>query len=281
MAETGDNSQRYNREGIFAWARERFPSQANLMTIELFRDGTREEIKKFLLESSSKHMPKVPQEEIDKKLDDALSGAEKAEPADAQELVEWFKVSYSIQVPPEALSGQSRDEVRQNLWNIFDHLYRPEMRRMERMLLLDLIDSSWKTHLLTMDHMRAGISLYSFAQVDPKTKYKQDGMKMFEQMLVNLEERVCETVFKIEEVPAEQMHDALWAGATASHAQIQAFSAPAEPQTRKEMSTNRETPEKKTEPIRNTGPKVGRNEPCPCGSGKKYKNCHMRLNQGG
>ena len=75
-----------------------------------------------------------------------------------------------------------------------------------------------------MDHLRSGINLWSYAQVDPKTKYKQTGMKMFEEMLVNLDERVCETVFKMEEAPAEQMHEALWAGATASHASVQAFS---------------------------------------------------------
>ncbi|QVL33365.1 preprotein translocase subunit SecA [Telmatocola sphagniphila] len=277
MSDTGSQGQRYNREGIFEWAIKRMPSQASKVTVELFRDGSKEDIRKFLLECSAEHMPKLPQEEIDKKLEEAMSGSEVCEPADAQELVDWFKESYSIQIPPESIAGQKRDEARQNLWNVFDQIYRPEMRRMERMMLLDMIDSSWKSHLLTMDHLRAGISLWSYAQIDPKTKYKQDGMKQFEQMLELLEERVCETVFRLEDAPEEQMHEALWAGATATHASVQAFAPVRETPTPNEMSTNREVT-KKSEPIRNTAPKVGRNDPCPCGSGKKYKNCHMKLN---
>ena len=63
-----------------------------------------------------------------------------------------------------------------------DDRYRPEMRRMERMLLLQIVDTAWKDHLLVMDRLRSSVGLVGYAQVDPKVEYKREGMKLFEQM---------------------------------------------------------------------------------------------------
>jgi preprotein translocase subunit SecA len=91
---------------------------------------------------------------------------------------------------------------------------------------------------------------------------------------------VTDMVFRVEDAPEEAMQEALWAGAVASQAQAVSFtqqraqaSTPANDNLAN-ATTNAAT-EKKAEPIRNMGQKVGRNDPCPCGSGKKYKNCHM------
>jgi preprotein translocase subunit SecA len=265
-----------NRRRLMEWSIERFPTQHESIDPQFYISATREEMQQHLRAMSERHLPTVPQADIDKKLEESLSGAERAEAADAQELVDWYKEAFKLEIKPEALTGQTRDEIRQNLWNFYDHVYRPEMRRMERNLLLEFIDSSWKMHLLSMDHLRSGIGLYSYAQVDPKIKYKQEGMKLFEQMLESLDERVCETVFRLEEAPEESMNEAMWAGAQASQQPVQLFEAPkAKAPARQEMQTNRETASA-PKAVQRKGPRIGRNDPCPCGSGKKYKHCHLK-----
>ena len=174
--------------------------------------------------------------------------------------------------------------MRQVLWNAYDDKYRPEMHRMERNLLLDLLDSTWKNHLLTMDHLRSVVGLRGYAQEDPKTVYKKEGMQEFGQMWENLNDRVTDMVFRVEDAPEEAMQEALWAGAVASQARADSITqvartTPSGASDPLANTTTNTAGEKKAEPIRNMGQKVGRNDPCPCGSGKKYKNCHMKMAQ--
>ncbi|HEY7310209.1 MAG TPA: SEC-C metal-binding domain-containing protein, partial [Gemmataceae bacterium] len=171
-----------------------------------------------------------------------------------------------------ALTNLTYEQAQQVLWNAFDERYRPEMRQMERSLLLNQLDSTWKNHLYTMDYLRSGIGLRGWGQEDPKTVYKQEGMKEFKAMWEGIDDKVTDAVFRMEETEAFQ--ESLWTiGATihesAPRASVQAAQEAA-------TSTNAGGEIKKVETIRNRGEKVGRNDPCPCGSGKKYKNCHMR-----
>ena len=107
----------------------------------------------------------------------------------------------------------SQEKARDVLWNAFDARYRPEMRRMERSLLLNQLDTAWKNHLYTMDHLRSGIGLVGYAQEDPKIKYKQEGMKEFKAMWEAMEDKVTDTVFRMEETEAFQ--ESVWViGAT-------------------------------------------------------------------
>jgi len=131
-----------------------------------------------------------------------------------------------------------------------------------------------------MDHLRSVVGLRSFAQEDPKTVYKKEGMKEFDVMWENLQDRVTDAVFRMEDAGQEAFQDALWAGQTAQHEQARTYvqSATQQQQQAEEGTANVDTGKKK-EPIRNRIEKVGRNDPCPCGSGKKYKNCHMKINQ--
>ena len=155
----------------------------------------------------------------------------------------------------------------------FDARYRPEMRGMERNLLLNQLDTSWKNHLYTMDHLRSGIGLVSYAQVDPKTEYKRQGMKEFESMWDGVREKVTETVFRMEE--EDSFQESVWAIGAMIHesAPRPVAGISAEQQA---AIANSGKADKKAEPIRNQGERIGRNDPCHCGSGKKYKNCHLR-----
>ncbi len=148
-----------------------------------------------------------------------------------------------------------------------------EMRRMERSVLLQILDNAWKDHLLAMDHLRSSVGLRGYAQVDPKVEYKREGMRTFDLMWKGIEERVTDIVYRIEQVEDDELRTA-WRETAAIHAE-------AAPATRQEPAAADRGPDQPPaagadqpiEPIRNAGQRVGRNDPCPCGSGRKFKNC--------
>ena len=155
--------------------------------------------------------------------------------------------------------------------------YRPEMRKMERALLLELLDLAWKDHLLAMDHLRSSIGLRGYAQVDPKVEYKREGMRTFEQMWKSVGERVTDLIFRMEQLD-ENFVGSTWTETEAKHEEAPSASEMAAQQ---EAAIEGTQTDHKPEPIRNRQQRVGRNDPCPCGSGKKFKNCHMRPGHAG
>ena len=190
--------------------------------------------------------------------------------------------SFGITIDVAKLTGARVEQVRKVLWNTFDEAFRPEMQQMERRLVLDLLDNAWKSHLLTMDHLRSVVGLRGHAQEDPKTVYKKEGMAEFGQMWDHLNDRVTDTVFRMEDAPDEEISGlSTWFGAVASQARTvsTAQQARSAPDPLANTSTNSGSAPVKAEPIRRSMDKVGRNDPCPCGSGKKYKNCHMKSSQ--
>jgi preprotein translocase subunit SecA len=262
--------QRYNREGLYHWALDRFPEYRHRLNAEDFHTQSRNRLKEILLEASRACHPKVPQEAIDERVDETFEGSNRpVDPEDARELAQWARSELRLDVSDAQLTGISAETARDLLWNAYDLRYRPEMRPMERSLLLMQLDTSWKNHLYQMDHLRSGIGLVGYAQEDPKTVYKQEGMKEFRAMWDGVEDKVTEMVFRMEE--SEAFEETIWMIGATSKAAAPTLQAQAD-----QANTNAGGEPKVTEPIRNRGKKVGRNDPCPCGSGKKYKNCHMR-----
>jgi preprotein translocase subunit SecA len=184
-----------------------------------------------------------------------------------------MRTQLQIEIPTEKLTGVSQDAARQIMWNIFDDHYRPEMRIMERGLVLAQLDSTWKNHLYVMDHLRSTVGLRGYAQEDPKTVYKREGMKEFEAMWEGVEERVSEIVFRMED--ADEVQDTVWVIGSAVHEAAPRLQAP---EAQSGGAPEEIKQEKKVETIRNMGERIGRNDPCSCGSGKKFKNCCMRTN---
>jgi preprotein translocase subunit SecA len=227
-------------------------------------------------------MPKADIDEIDLKIEGVFSGARVAEAEDARELSDWAKTELGLELDPSKLAGKTPGDARHVLLNAYDQKYRAEMHSVERSLVLEQLDSAWKSHLLVMDNLRSGVGLRGYAQEDPKIVYKREGMKEFEVMWEGVRDRITEAVFRIEEMGDEEAQAALWAGARATHeAAISAQQARQAQDAEASMQTNTGGEAKKPEPIRNIGQKVGRNDPCPCGSGKKYKNCHMKMDGNG
>ncbi len=130
------------------------------------------------------------------------------------------------------------------------------MRYLEKMLLLQVIDHHWKDHLLGMDHLRDGIGLRGYGQKDPLIEYKREGFDMFSSMMDRIKSDVLERMFRVQAVRGEQPPPP----------------AP-EPIPPPRMVLNR-SDEPTPQSVQSQADKTGRNDPCPCGSGKKFKKCH-------
>jgi preprotein translocase subunit SecA len=148
------------------------------------------------------------------------------------------------------------------------------IRHFEKSVMLQNLDSHWKEHLASMDHLRQGIGLRSYAQKNPKQEYKREAFELFAEMLENVKFDVISILSKVqvkdpEDVTAveeQRRRESQASGVTYEHEKGSAM--PEQPQ--------QEQAEAHT-PYTREGEKVGRNEPCPCGSGKKYKQCHGKL----
>jgi preprotein translocase subunit SecA len=143
--------------------------------------------------------------------------------------------------------------------------------RLERFLLLDTVDRQWKDHLLALDHLREGIGLRAYGQRNPLVEYKRESYALFEDMWERIEDHVVKFLYHAE--PVENLeHRRQGVTTTMSHPEAQALKASHE-QQEQAANTPVGRPAAPTT-VRRKQPKVGRNDPCPCGSGKKYKKCH-------
>ncbi len=149
------------------------------------------------------------------------------------------------------------------------------MHQFEKSVMLQTLDNLWKEHLAAMDHLRQGIHLRGYAQKNPKQEYKRESFELFTQMLETLKQEVVAILCRVQvqerdvDAIAEQRQRAEAAPRTYTHAQAAALGDEAD------ADAEAAQPEAQTPFVR--GDKVGRNDPCPCGSGKKYKHCHGQL----
>jgi len=142
------------------------------------------------------------------------------------------------------------------------------MRHFEKAVMLQVLDSQWKDHLAAMDHLRQGIHLRGYAQKNPKEEYKREAFQLFSDMLDRIKHEVISLVTRVQ-IREERDVEALEARHPSSeNVRYEHPSASGEPEV--DASSDVQT-------VVRTGPKIGRNSPCPCGSGKKYKQCHGRL----
>jgi preprotein translocase subunit SecA len=160
------------------------------------------------------------------------------------------------------------DELRETLWKAIEERYvekesrHPEevIRGFERAIMLQSVDTAWKDHLLALDHLKEGISLRGYGQRDPLQEYKKESFDLFEMMRERVENDIIQKLFRYEPVTEEQMLE---------QRARQQRAAP-----RIELSAPPKVEGQRPQPAVNREAKVGRNDPCPCGSGKKYKKCH-------
>jgi preprotein translocase subunit SecA len=194
----------------------------------------------------------------------------------AETLAVWMKNELSWKGTAEDLVGCNREDCYVKLSQAFDDRYHPEIRRMERTVLLQTLDSSWKDHLLAMDHVRSSVGFRSMGQMDPKVEFKREGMRLFDQMWLSIGEQITDVIFRMEAVE-EGMVESSFVETSARHDAFDESKFMSEEKI-EDLKAADQAGTAATEPktIRNRGEKAGRNDPCPCGSGKKFKNCCMR-----
>ena len=143
------------------------------------------------------------------------------------------------------------------------------MRYAERQIMLWAVDNRWVRHLTDLDHLREGIGLQAYAQIDPLVAYKRQAFAMYSELMTDIRGDIVKAVFNVQVMPQVVAQD----GATPARQAL----APSP--IARNIRTNRDGGNGKPQTVRNTGPQLGRNDPCWCGSGKKYKNCHMKADQ--
>ncbi|RUL87383.1 preprotein translocase subunit SecA [Tautonia sociabilis] len=285
---------RYDREGLAAWASERFGTPVD---VETLKPLLRPEMEALLVGIAHETYPGARlYDELQAKLDAAFDDDGDADRERLAELSHWARQQLGIETTVEELAELGEEGTRSKLVGALDAKHRPEMREMEKVLLLQILDQSWMEHLRTMDHLRSSIGLRGYAQVDPKVEYKREGKRIYDEMWQSISDKITDLVFRMEQVDPDFLSylGARWqldrartikeeaSSSTTSSGGSSAGALTAEGQALRSQqeaaiaASQRQGQPAKVEPVRKTGKKVGRNDPCPCGSGKKFKACCMK-----
>jgi preprotein translocase subunit SecA len=210
----------------------------------------------------------VPAESVEEQWD--LAGLEKALGGDLQiaaPVGEWVRSEPTL--TDEEILARIVEGAEASYQSKVDMVGGQPFHQFERNIMLQSLDTHWREHLAALDHLRQGIHLRGYAQKNPKQEYKREAFELFEDLLDAVRKEVTRIVYTVQVSSQEDVEE------TAPHADVQNVqyqhadydtalgSAPAEDQPPQQPAV--------------AGPKVGRNDPCPCGSGKKYKHCHGKL----
>jgi len=191
-----------------------------------------------------------------------------------------LKEYYGIEPEAIAIAGKNREEIREELVAELHRRYEAKekllgadtMRLHEKFVMLQVVDQQWKDHLLAIDHLKEGIGLRGYGQRDPLVEYKKESFELFTLMKERIEDQFVQYLFRLQPVVRE---------AEGEVAEAEGRRAPAALPSRRARNVNYSYgaaasggQDAKVETFQRNQPKVGRNDPCPCGSGKKYKKCH-------
>ena len=188
-----------------------------------------------------------------------------AEEWDFKGLNESVYKQFNLRMPPlnaETLDGLNAEGLAQFITDEAVKLYEEreqaigvaDFRQLERIVMLQTVDNLWKDHLLSMDHLKEGIGLRGYAQQNPLLVYKKEGFDMFQDMISRIKEETLGILFRVQLAEPQEIKEI-----QKPQDQQLTYSGSGEPQKKK--------------PVQRTSKKVGRNAPCPCGSGKKFKKC--------
>jgi preprotein translocase subunit SecA len=229
--------------------------------------------------------------------DSVRSRVEKSTGGASAHLDEWNvrglsdDLSFLLMSPiaPEMLEAGNHGELEEKAVALGEQAYRkreaefgpPMMREVERWLYLGALDEHWRDHLYELDHLKGGIGLRAYGQRDPLIEYKKEAFSLFESLLDEVREEFVQRLFRVQfsaDAPRAVEPKPAPRRMVAQHAEAQAFAGAPREADEREPAGRAQPPQ--AQPARHTGPRVGRNDPCPCGSGKKYKKCHMPQDEG-
>ncbi len=215
----------------------------------------------------------IPPQSVEEQWD--VSGLEKALATD-------FQLHFPVQEWLEQDSDLHEENLQQRIFDLADEHYRSKvdqvgvevMQQYERAVMLQSLDTHWREHLAALDQLRQGIHLRGYAQKNPKQEYKREAFELFTNMLEEIKVEVSKILLTVQiqnEQQVEAVTDTLHAPENVQY-QHEAVSGNLEQHPEDESA-----PDEKAQPFVRGGEKVGRNQPCPCGSGKKYKQCHGKI----
>ncbi len=171
--------------------------------------------------------------------------------------------NFHLNLTEDTIDGLSMDGLEEIIeTDALEHYARKEaeigedyLRQLERYVLLNTVDSLWKDHLLSMDHLKEGIGLRGYAQQNPLVVYKKEGFALFQEMISRIQEQTVSVLFRIQPAEPEQLNE--------RH----------KPKQQNLIFSGSDSSAQKKKPVKRASEKTGRNDPCPCGSGKKHKKC--------
>ncbi len=232
------------------WANHRYEAA---LSVEDLRDAKLEDLRDRLLGLSSAWGN---DEQIAQAVRKALGEAPTPD-----EAIDFARHRFRTELAPEDLNGDPAG----TLVRVGRSFLRQEMTELERFVLLQISDMAWKDHLLAMDHLKSGVSLRGFAEQDPRVAYKREGARLYEEMHTAICDRVTDMIFKVRLAAGVEMRSVFRVSDTV-HEEFGGYE-------RMAQAAAAQPAPQKVATIVKQGPRVGRNDPCPCGSGKKYKKC--------
>ena len=247
------------RKVIYQQRNELLESQDISETISAMRDGVMNDlISEYIVPQSMEEQWDVP----------ALEKALHAEYQLSLPLVQWLEQDKKLD--ESSLRNQVLQAAQQQYQTKVERVGAETMHQYERIIMLQNLDLHWREHLAALDHLRQGIHLRGYAQKDPKQEYKREAFELFSTMLESIKRDVTQTLMNVQ-IRSEQ--------------DIEAVEAPQAPENvqyhhadyEEALGQTGEAATAEQQPFVRGGEKIGRNDPCPCGSGKKYKQCHGKL----
>ncbi|HAC90426.1 MAG TPA: preprotein translocase subunit SecA, partial [Planctomycetaceae bacterium] len=198
-----ETSFELNQPAIVQWAQARFDAK---ITEQDLAAGSLQQLsdKLFAYSQQSYKDSEIATDEAMSKVQELFNDAEPDTAAryaagqngTIETFVDWLNSKLGCSMEPEKLAEMDEEQVKRRVMQAIDDRFQPEIRRMERQVLLQIVDSAWKDHLLAMDHLRSAISLKGYAQMDPKVEYKREGMRMYGDMWFSIGERMTDLIFR-------------------------------------------------------------------------------------
>ncbi|MGR9086665.1 MAG: preprotein translocase subunit SecA [Gammaproteobacteria bacterium] len=209
---------------------------------------------------------------------------------DTRGLEEHIQQEFNVEIPIQKMLDEDHSlqeaTLRTRIIDILEQNHRDKekqitkevLQHFEKSVMLQVLDNSWKEHLAAMDYLRQGIHFRGYAQKDPKQEYKREAFEMFTHLLEHIKYEVIGILFKVQVRQEEDVHaiDAQRQAQVPKEMHFEHAEAPGLEASEDKPETL-EQPKPVSQPFVRYGNKIGRNDPCPCGSGKKYKQCHGKI----
>ena len=258
-----DDVMNKQRENIYGMRRQ---------LLEGFEGDTPEEQS----ENQREHIMGIAQDVFDDLIDKFMPKDLRPDQWDIAGLKDQLRSIFGFDVDREALDLEvmGSEESRESLWHKIEEKYKEKevtagvaaLRSLERYVMLNIVDSQWKDHLQALDHLKEGIGLRGYGQKDPVVEYKRESFYQFDAMLERIDTDTIRYLFNLQLQSAAPVEQQLLERRRRQRRGRVAF-------TKANETAFAGGEEEQAKPVRHQGPRIGRNDPCSCGSGKKYKRC--------